>query len=718
MQQTHSLHGQRGKTTVSEDIYTVLCYCRSDLAHKVQFCLLEQYLPDGAGHPFAQKMIQHFNNLQTPLKNVETYPSLRDQEQRFLQSGWDLVFAQSLWDIYRDPCYVSHKEKMALNDAEPFDEWEEFVLFASHYFILVAMRDKGSNLIAFQDCRREERPQEVKIAAQYHLRMPPSPKPYPGRRFGAMVQLGYVVDHVAHISGLGVQTRNATIDVYAVEHEKPLPVGLKNAQNPRNIEKILLPGNFEPRMCHKITPFDDCCLLVGGRKSPHEPLNDCWKLSDQSWERVDDLPLPLFRHAQTFVHLQGQHVGSFASALLLYGGISSNNVVSNKWLLWRKTAGWKELATEGTPLTPRFGAVLGSCCENIGVLMGGMTEEGLLCDDHWEWTINTDEVDLSISWTKLNICKDQPDVQALKYMSRFGAAMELGPLGYLLIGGVSNEVIPQHYEIVRIWCSHESDRHEDGWNASPQFWGPLSPRPLLVGHSTCVIENDVIIVGGGAVCFSFGTYWNTTSITISDEFKDPRHLRQLARSELPARPIKKLKVYPTNNQNRKATVANQPIVSREEFAKVLKDGRPVVMSNFDMGSCIADWKSLDTVKAKAGADRDIVVHESHDAQMDFRKKNFSYVKKPFGTFIDELSNGSKQYLRSLATENPAGKPANFVTDFPRLASDFEIPQQLEVVRKNMHSSVIRISASVNMWLHYDVRVETVSSFGNRLTSTR
>jgi tRNA wybutosine-synthesizing protein 4 len=88
--------------------------------------------------------------------------------------------------------------------------------------------------------------------------------------------------------------------------------------------------------------------------------------------------------------------------------------------------------------------------------------------------------------------------------------------------------------------------------------------------------------------------------------------------------------------------------------------------------------------------------------MDFQNKNFAYSKKNLHVFFDEVAQGSRQYLRSLAFEKPAEQPANFWVDYPELASDFVLPPELEMVSQEIHSSVLRISGPVNMWLHYDV----------------
>ncbi|RYP06700.1 hypothetical protein DL764_003002 [Monosporascus ibericus] len=88
--------------------------------------------------------------------------------------------------------------------------------------------------------------------------------------------------------------------------------------------------------------------------------------------------------------------------------------------------------------------------------------------------------------------------------------------------------------------------------------------------------------------------------------------------------------------------------------------------------------------------------------MDFNAKNFVYVTVPFGDFMQSVSEGSKMYLRALSEDQPAEQPANLNIDFPQLADDFQLPEELSLVTGNAFSSVLRISGPVNMWLHYDV----------------
>lgn len=70
--------------------------------------------------------------------------------------------------------------------------------------------------------------------------------------------------------------------------------------------------------------------------------------------------------------------------------------------------------------------------------------------------------------------------------------------------------------------------------------------------------------------------------------------------------------------------------------------------------------------------------------------------------MKSVENGERVYLRSLSAENAKEIPACLEKDYPSLASEFQLPKQLEYVLNNTHSSPLRISGPVNMWLHYDV----------------
>lgn len=87
--------------------------------------------------------------------------------------------------------------------------------------------------------------------------------------------------------------------------------------------------------------------------------------------------------------------------------------------------------------------------------------------------------------------------------------------------------------------------------------------------------------------------------------------------------------------------------------------------------------------------------------MNFVSKNFEYIKKPFGDFLDAIDAGERLYLRSLSAEKPSELPAEISRDFPTISDDFRLPPELAMVIENSHSSPLRMSGPVNMWLHYE-----------------
>jgi tRNA wybutosine-synthesizing protein 4 len=88
--------------------------------------------------------------------------------------------------------------------------------------------------------------------------------------------------------------------------------------------------------------------------------------------------------------------------------------------------------------------------------------------------------------------------------------------------------------------------------------------------------------------------------------------------------------------------------------------------------------------------------------MTFKDKNFQYVKRRTADFLDGIAQGSKAYLRSTSSSQPNKLPTKLTDDFPGIAADFKVPEFFNIVTSNMHSSPLRISGPVSLWLHYDV----------------
>ncbi|EQB51860.1 leucine carboxyl methyltransferase [Colletotrichum gloeosporioides Cg-14] len=184
-----------------------------------EFCLLEQILPDGPDHPFARTMLKHFNKLNTPIKSVHRYPSVASQQARFETLGWSAAESWTLWEAWADDLFMTSEERRALDVVEPFDEWEEFALFASHYVVILA-----SNFGSEHGRHTFQKPVDSTIPSyQTPMNLSKYEANRGHRRFGAAMLVenpnGQVV--VSHIQGQGPNGRLTSVDLYRISADRP-----------------------------------------------------------------------------------------------------------------------------------------------------------------------------------------------------------------------------------------------------------------------------------------------------------------------------------------------------------------------------------------------------------------------------------------------------------------------------------------------------------------
>ncbi|KAL1597965.1 tRNA methyltransferase ppm2 [Paraconiothyrium brasiliense] len=661
----------------------------------------EQFLPQGPDHPFAQTMLRHFDKLHSPIHAVQQYPLLHQQVSRFTDAGWSQVeIARNLWDLWSDDGFTSPSLRRGLDTVEPFDEWEEFALFAGHYFLLVASTaNKGASHITDStapSATPAEETREVQMTlthnVQSHLEL---------RRFGAAVALGH--DTAAFHGGQGVQTRSTSIDVLVQD----IP------------ESRIQPCKSTPpqaRICHTVTAFkDNLALLVGGRASPSHALADCWLISKGQWTQVGDLPSARFRHSSMRVAIpSSKSDGTAVEAILAFGGKTSDGHVLDEWVLWTHEDGWNVIPVNGPRPSARFGAALSTIgpAQGWGVICGGMAPSGVVLQDLWEWHITPAR--------QLEFIDRTSNLRCTTKISAFGRlGASLVPFGdrLLLIGGISKQgILDLRQDFLAI--SHDTTGGHTTYDIQiPALKLSQSMWPLLVGTSAAAVsDKEIILAGGGAVCFSMGSFWNRGHFSITrgaeevrpwtvavsqscqDSEKDDQQQSAQADSKHSAKNKGKgnRPALPTSTN-----ITRVQLDSPEDFAKVLAASKPVIIENLDFGPCKDLW-TLDYLKKKIGAEREVVIHECASERMTFKDKNFSYVKKPFGDFLDGISAGAQTYLRAVSSAQPNRLPTNLEDDFPSVAADFQLPDAFDMVKRHLHSSPLRISGPVALWLHYDV----------------
>jgi tRNA wybutosine-synthesizing protein 4 len=116
-------------------VNALLAWCAISFSNAI-FCTYEQIHPQDT---FGRVMKRHFENIRSPLKNVDVYPTEESQRKRYLSAGWD--FCKSC-DMNTFFSWLPEKEKQRIRGLEQFDEYEEWHLKCSHYMILCAFKGR------------------------------------------------------------------------------------------------------------------------------------------------------------------------------------------------------------------------------------------------------------------------------------------------------------------------------------------------------------------------------------------------------------------------------------------------------------------------------------------------------------------------------------------------------------------------------------------------
>lgn len=658
------------------------------------FGILEQYLPHGPDHPFAKTMLAHFKKLQASIHAIERYLSLDQQSSRFLRLGWPtLEIVRNLWDLWSDDDFTPPTLRRQLDAIEPFDEWEEFALFGSHYFLLVASNAELKCSTETRGLSAATIPHDAEIGHTETIKLvhheDTASNSLTPRRFTSAFRLD--TDELAIHGGQGQQSRLSQMDI------------LRRDDQPGKLQPYASQGPAA-RMCHTITSLgEQGSLLVGGRGSPTQAFKDCWLCRDGIWAEVDNLATPRYRHSAVGVDLDGDP--PHGSGVLAFGGKTSDGTVLADWSLWTANDGWRSIPVDGPHPSARFGAAMATMGTGVtsGLLVGGMCQSGTVLQDVWEWSVSTTP---TLRLTFEDRTGDIRGNGSSTAYARIGASLIPWGQSLLLIGGVSQKGIHNLSEdfMLLTYSSTEISISQPSMEL-PLTW------PLLVGMGVVsVSRNEAIIVGGGAVCFSMGSFWNEGFFTVMKGGMQgvrvwgpvPRQTNGTAQSKPPgASRQKQQRKAKKTSVVRASHVPRIQLQSAEDFLQLVATSKPAIIEDLDVGPCVDLW-TLDYLKANIGAERELVVHDCASDRMTFKDKNFQYMKRSAGEFLDGIAQGSRAYLRSTSSSQPNKLPTKLEDDFPTIAADFKIPEVFDMVKSNMHSSPLRISGPVSLWLHYDV----------------
>jgi tRNA wybutosine-synthesizing protein 4 len=324
-----------------------------------------------------------------------------------------------------------------------------------------------------------------------------------------------------------------------------------------------------------------------------------------------------------------------------------------------------------------------------GLVIGGVGKDGI-CDGRvYTWTLDRDTVilrDWELSDTELML------------LQRYSAkTVQLGEDEVLVVGGAgSHRVFPWSEQFVLLSTRRQTVRMVDVRHSG-------TVDPWFIGHEAVMQKNtrDIIIFGGGGVCFSFGSFWNDRILQLSQD-------TSLLKIDWNLLEETSVKVdIPQESHRREQSIRRVRINTPEDWYQIILRSEVCILEGLSFGECVNSW-TPESLKEKVNLEKKVTIHETESSAMNFLAKNFNYSSVPFNTFIDCVfsSTPKKVYLRAVSDE-ARSKAARLEDDFPLLARDFKIPEILYgdggIPHERIFSTVLRIGApGTSMWLHYDV----------------
>nr|XP_005999146.1 PREDICTED: tRNA wybutosine-synthesizing protein 4 isoform X2 [Latimeria chalumnae] len=463
------------------------------------FVIYEQIRP---ADPFGQVMQKHFKQLNSTLHALVEYPDREAQKKRFLDLGWEESTCVDMNEFYFG--FIPKEERKRLETLEPFDEFEEWHLKCSHYFILTAFKGElkicsmlnaptGSLLtksVPFSSKTISASPCEVdsKVSGL--------------RRYGhrsCLIKSNVVIT----TGGFGEQ---------AGQHGrlKDLQLSVKSGaiweHGPVTVEDT--EQLWDARIFHSMTPIsDDQCVIVGGRLSPLNPSTNILCLKCRQKSDFDSCSVnvsvqevcvdmkslsPRWRHSATGMKYKDQ------SYLFIYGGCSPTDKVLNDWyFLNLEDFSRTEILVEG--FVPEGRHSHSACLWNGAVVIaGGLGPEEMPLGSIYLLIPTT----TGFTWQEVEA---SPSV-----IPRYSHTAHIVDDKLLLVGGVliHSDTIPG-VTVIDLKTGQCVDYQI---NTAHLEW-PL----MLHNHSSVLMEEEkqLFVIGGGGNCFSFGTHLNQHPVLLS-----------------------------------------------------------------------------------------------------------------------------------------------------------------------------------------------------------
>eukprot|EP01127_Copromyxa_protea_P022393 TRINITY_DN8005_c0_g1_i1.p1 TRINITY_DN8005_c0_g1~~TRINITY_DN8005_c0_g1_i1.p1 ORF type:complete len:1059 (+),score=205.67 TRINITY_DN8005_c0_g1_i1:15-3191(+) len=717
-----------------EDSSKVIAWAASEFS-RVLYLTYEQIVPDDAfGHVMRNALLVR----RSPLLGIRCYPTLNDQRNRYLSLGFTSCHMATLLEQYHA---LPEEEKIRVEELEEFDEFEEWYIKCQHYFVSVAVKDTDPSKLLerigeLYPTEKDLMPQDYDYTgfsepegpsdAGANVVVNVEPKTKSSLHKHATTRYGHTSTLV---QGVSIQGSTEVVAVFGGQcHDRLDDLKILLLGSPDIVWKNATVSGAVPlkRVFHAAVSFAPGKLLViSGRASPRKPVGDvyCLSLDSMFWERWDltwegeEANMARWRHSATVI-LGGENHGKIA----IFGGrtvgVGKNQFADHNDVLildpFKKSI--KVLKTTGPLPTSRYSHTMTAIGGGKLVLFGGLNNDRESMND-----VHVLDVD-GASWKTVEAVGDIP----LPVFSHTANAVSLSDeedssldvyadqkfTHLAVLGGCSPLTRNSLYLLDLDTFTWKLERTGystfSGEDLSSPTTRPPSPVMFVKHTSTLVSRNRLCIIGGGALCFSFGNFFNSLNVLrIRPDGKDQfpffgtKIIEEVPNTDAtPSAPLSFASTTPGTRGDIKITVSP----SKSDFEQIIRGREPVILRGLDFGTCKDLWKDIEYLKKSES--KSFAPREFSGENLDFLNKNYDFKTMPFSDLIDLIfnndANDKRYYFRSIG-EDARKQPSDIRAAIPNLSKDFTIPKELDVVSEKEFSSVLRVSSKhIRVWTHYDV----------------
>lgn len=230
---------------------------------------------------------------------------------------------------------------------------------------------------------------------------------------------------------------------------------------------------------HSAECLGDKIYIIGGRTHPADILDDVYQLDPVDWSFVrlkTDLPP---RHRHTAVQYADKEA-------VLFGGADDSGPSNELWIMSPEGRSVYK-PTHGNAPSPRMSH--GACVVNNSLYVyGGFSDYGEVFDDLYQLDLD------SFVWSKIEF----PDLSLPKCFSHCLFKIKDDMLG--VIGGCDRDD-PEDLYVIDL----ASKKSRILKIETRSDWVPLRQTPI-------VHDRQLMLIGGGAFCFSFGTLFSSSLV--------------------------------------------------------------------------------------------------------------------------------------------------------------------------------------------------------------